>query len=187
MKSLTTKKFFFSILLLSGMFSFTVANAQTCSGNKVWTCRTCTGPYGTTYQECDCVSPNKVAAWQATPCSYYDTGNNGNHGNGNNGNGHDDGGACICRLNESGAASESIYPNPLSNSTTIYFTLNEPQKVSLKIFDLNGRLIQTLADDEFDSGEHQVEWNASNLEAGIYFLRMETATNSMNRKLIGVK
>jgi len=187
MKNLTTKKFFTFILLLSGMFSFTFVNAQTCQGNKVWTCRTCTGPYGTTYQECDCVNANKVEEWQATPCGDVPPDNNGNHGNGNNGN-NGGGGACICaRENGAGESSEGIYPNPLFNSTSIYFTINETQKVSLKIFDVNGRLITTLADAPFEAGEHKMEWNATDLAGGIYFLRMETATNSDNQKLVVVK
>src|SRR6266540_3984983 len=113
MKTITLKKLSIFILLLSGMFSFTFVNAQNCNGNKVWTCRTCY-TWGIPYQECDCVSPNNVIAWQASPCGSPD--NNGNHGNGNNGNSHG-WDACICRLSNQGTgeSSESIYPNPLSN------------------------------------------------------------------------
>jgi len=81
----------------------------------------------------------------------------------------------------------SIFPNPFSNSTTISFTLEQTENVSLKIFDVNGRLVKTIADGKFAQGNHKVEWNAANVEAGIYLLRFETASYSENRKLIVTK
>ncbi|MEP7170891.1 MAG: T9SS type A sorting domain-containing protein, partial [Bacteroidota bacterium] len=80
-----------------------------------------------------------------------------------------------------------ISPNPLSSSTTISFSLNELQNVSLKVFDLNGRLIKTLADNIFEEGEHSIEWKAENVNAGIYFLQVQTAEYSKTEKLIFTK
>jgi len=80
-----------------------------------------------------------------------------------------------------------VYPNPVSNSTTISFSLSKSQKVSLKIFDVSGRLVSTLADKIFEAGENELVWNASEVNAGVYFLRMETASYSENRKLIVAK
>ncbi|HYV90530.1 MAG TPA: serine hydrolase [Chitinophagales bacterium] len=78
-------------------------------------------------------------------------------------------------------------PNPFSSTTSISFSLPQTENVSLKIFDVNGRLLRTLVAGESTAGAHQVEWSASDVEAGIYFLWMETATHSENRKLIVVK
>jgi hypothetical protein len=78
----------------------------------------------------------------------------------------------------------SIFPNPFYNSTTIKFNLQQTEKVSLKIFDLNGRLIQTLADNIIEEGEHQMEINAEKMNAGIYFIQMQTAELSETEKLV---
>ena len=78
----------------------------------------------------------------------------------------------------------SVYPNPLSNSTNISLMLDESQKVSLKILDVNGRLVSTIADKIFEAGENQIMWNADRVEDGIYFLKKETESGIENQKLI---
>ena len=78
----------------------------------------------------------------------------------------------------------AVSPNPVSSSSVIYFFLKQSEKGSLRIFDVNGRLVITLVDKMFDAGENELVWNAAEVNAGIYFLRMETASYSENRKLI---
>jgi hypothetical protein len=80
-----------------------------------------------------------------------------------------------------------ISPNPLSNYTTISFSLSQSQNVSLNIFDMNGRLIKTLSDNVFEEGEHQIEFNAEKLNAGIYFLKMQAGEFLKTEKLIVTK
>ncbi|MBK5285337.1 MAG: T9SS type A sorting domain-containing protein [Bacteroidia bacterium] len=79
------------------------------------------------------------------------------------------------------------FPNPVTNITTISFSLTQSQKVSLKIFDVSGRLVSILADKVFDAGENELVWNAGDVNAGIYFLRFEAASYSENQKLIVAK
>ncbi|HLG34158.1 MAG TPA: T9SS type A sorting domain-containing protein, partial [Bacteroidia bacterium] len=55
----------------------------------------------------------------------------------------------------------AIFPNPVTNTTTISFSLPQTGNVSVKIFDGNGRLVKTLANSEFAKGNHYVEWNAT--------------------------
>ncbi|MBK5283931.1 MAG: T9SS type A sorting domain-containing protein [Bacteroidia bacterium] len=81
----------------------------------------------------------------------------------------------------------AIFPNPVTNTTSISFTLSQSQKVSLKIFDVSGRLVSTLADKIFDAGENELVWNAAEVNAGIYFLRMQSAGNLETEKLIVAK
>ncbi len=78
----------------------------------------------------------------------------------------------------------AIFPNPFSYSTTISFSLSQSQNVSLNIFDVNGRLIVTLADKLFEEGEHYIEFNAENLDAGIYFLKMQVGEFMSAKMLI---
>jgi hypothetical protein len=80
-----------------------------------------------------------------------------------------------------------FFPNPFSNSTTILFFVSRSQKVSLKIFDVSGRLVITLADKMFDAGENKLVWNASEVNMGVYFLQMETVSYTENQKLIVAK
>ncbi len=81
----------------------------------------------------------------------------------------------------------SAYPNPVSNSATISFSLQQSQKISLTIYDMNGRLIKTLADAQMQAGNHQLTWNArsENVIAGVYLLKLQ-ADNYVETKKISV-
>ena len=83
--------------------------------------------------------------------------------------------------------SYTLYPNPISNSATISFSLLKSQKVSLEIFDLNGRLITILANNAFEAGEHSVEWNSEDIKSGIYFLQIQTGDFLKTEKVIITK
>ena len=53
----------------------------------------------------------------------------------------------------------------------ISFSLPQSENISVKIFDISGRLIATLADKILDKGETEITWDASEVNAGIYFLQ----------------
>jgi hypothetical protein len=95
---------------------------------------------------------------------------------------------CSGRIANSNIANSIlIIPNPISNSTTISFSLSQSQKVSLKIFDLNGRLVSTLADRIFEEEKNEIVWYAADINAGIYFLQFQTSENLQTEKLIVTK
>jgi hypothetical protein len=86
----------------------------------------------------------------------------------------------------------TVYPNPISTSATISFSLTQSQKVSIQIFDETGKLIKTLADEQIQAGTHQLVWNAKDKKgnrviAGIYFLRMQTGNYTGMKKLVVVR
>ena len=58
---------------------------------------------------------------------------------------------------------------------------------SLRIFDINGRLIETLIDRKLLTGEHDVLWNASNYASGIYFGKLTVANKVQTQKVIYLK
>ncbi len=65
------------------------------------------------------------------------------------------------------------YPNPFNPSTTIEFSLAEEGTVTLKVFDMIGREVATLIDnEELEDGEHLVNFNADALTSGVYFYRL---------------
>jgi alpha-L-arabinofuranosidase len=79
------------------------------------------------------------------------------------------------------------YPNPFNPETTIRFSLPRRQKVTLNVFDIQGRVVETLVDDELPMGEHAVVFNAKNLTSGVFFYRLTAGPFSQIRKAILVK
>jgi len=65
------------------------------------------------------------------------------------------------------------YPNPFNPLTTVGFQMADDGLVSLKIYDVLGREVKTLLNnEEFEGGEHEVEFDANTLSSGVYFYRM---------------
>jgi hypothetical protein len=80
------------------------------------------------------------------------------------------------------------YPNPFNPSTQIRFTLDETQHVSLKVYDITGRLIVNLIDGAItQAGTHEVTFNADNLASGVYFYRFITESEIVTRKMTLMK
>ena len=76
------------------------------------------------------------------------------------------------------------YPNPFNPSTTICFSLQKPEHITLKIFNLAGQEIVTLVDDVRSTGEHQVQWQPDGLPAGIYFYHIKTNHQILQKKML---
>ena len=80
------------------------------------------------------------------------------------------------------------YPNPFNPSTTINFTLAEDSHVSLRVFDMLGREVATLANSEMKAVEvHNVLFDASRLSSGLYFYRLDAGKSSLVKKLMLLK
>ena len=79
------------------------------------------------------------------------------------------------------------YPNPFNPSTSIKYSVPENQKVVLKIFDLLGRELSTLVDEEKPAGNYVVEFTGNNLSSGIYFYRMQAGEFIETKKLMLLK
>jgi|GEM_PF-5979053 len=81
------------------------------------------------------------------------------------------------------------YPNPFNPTTTIKFQLSKSTFVTLKVFDVLGREIETLVNEEKTVGEHTVQFNGSNLSSGMYLYRLDVGHGqfSQTKKMILVK
>jgi len=79
------------------------------------------------------------------------------------------------------------YSNPFNSITTIGFAVREPQHVKLQIFDLTGRLIETLVDGFKEAGNWDVKWNADNYCSGIYIYRLQYGDKHVSRKMLLMK
>ena len=68
---------------------------------------------------------------------------------------------------------EQNYPNPFNPSTSIAFDLPVASHVTLKIFDVNGREVAALLQQQMASGKHRVNFSGSDLTSGVYYYRLE--------------
>lgn len=75
------------------------------------------------------------------------------------------------------------YPNPFNPITTIEFNLPSDRNISLKIFDILGREVLTLADGFFTKGNHKIKFEASNFSSGVYFYRLQSGSEFVVKKL----
>ncbi len=79
------------------------------------------------------------------------------------------------------------YPNPFNPSTTIKFSIPQSSNVSLKIFNTLGQEVSTLINQNMESGVHTINFDASQLNSGIYFYRLETGQFSEVKKMTLIK
>ncbi len=79
------------------------------------------------------------------------------------------------------------YPNPFNPTTNILFSIAEKQLTFIQVFDITGRLVETLIDGKLDPGTHEIMWDAQSYSAGIYFLQMTSGRHRQAQKLILLK
>jgi len=81
------------------------------------------------------------------------------------------------------------FPNPFNSKTIIKYTVPLIMPVTLEIYDVNGRLVETLVNEVMPVGRHSVVWDAGGVGAGVYFVRMKDEGGRMNgmRKMVLVR
>lgn len=79
------------------------------------------------------------------------------------------------------------YPNPFNPGTTIRFMVPKSDFVTLKVYNVLGKEVATLAEGYYQAGEYRVEWDAVDLPSGVYFYRLQTGTFNTTRKLMLLK
>lgn len=82
---------------------------------------------------------------------------------------------------------EQNYPNPFNAETVIQFTLPIPGHVKIYIYDITGRLVKELLNEELNAGGHKVKFNAERMSSGIYYYKLETENFSQTRKMVLLK
>ncbi|MHB8581572.1 MAG: T9SS type A sorting domain-containing protein [Ignavibacteriaceae bacterium] len=82
---------------------------------------------------------------------------------------------------------EQNYPNPFNPVTTINYTIAAKDLVSIKVYDVLGKKISTLVNEEKPAGSYSVNFNASKLSSGVYFYRMQAGSFVETKKLILMK
>ena len=79
------------------------------------------------------------------------------------------------------------YPNPFNPTTNFEFRISNFGLVTLKIYDILGREIETLVNEEKSEGTYEVTWNAANLPSGVYFYQLKAGTFTATKKLLLLK
>jgi len=79
------------------------------------------------------------------------------------------------------------YPNPFNPTTTIPVDLAKPFHVKLNIYDVSGRLVKTLVDDQLSAGRHEFKFDGSDLSSGTYIYNMIVNGNSLTKRMLLIK
>ncbi len=79
------------------------------------------------------------------------------------------------------------FPNPFNPITTIKFSVETFHAMSLRIFDITGRVVETLLNGEIPVGNHEITWNASRQPSGVYIVQLSNGKSVQTQKLILLK
>jgi hypothetical protein len=89
-------------------------------------------------------------------------------------------------------ALQQNHPNPFNAATTIAFTLERADRVRLVIYDLLGRRVKTIMDEDLSSGSHTAAWDGkddygADVTTGVYFYRLTAGNQVSSRKMVLLK
>jgi len=79
------------------------------------------------------------------------------------------------------------YPNPFNPATEIRYDLPEPTPVTLVVYDMLGRVVETLVEERKEAGHHTVRWNAGGISSGVYFYRMTAGAFTETKRMVLVR
>ena len=85
---------------------------------------------------------------------------------------------------QAGQTSIRLYPNPAANRTTLNYTLSSSSRVTLNIFDMNGRLISTMDKGNQSAGSYAQIIDLNSLSKGVYMIQILTSNSVETAKLI---
>ena len=82
---------------------------------------------------------------------------------------------------------EQNYPNPFNPSTTISYSIPERELVTLGIYDSLGEMVSEIVNEEKEAGTYKLNYIATDLTSGIYFLRLNCGKFQETKKMILLK
>jgi hypothetical protein len=82
---------------------------------------------------------------------------------------------------------EDCFPNPFNPTTQIRYRIAKTGPVELKVFDLNGREVETLVDFHQNPGEYEVQFDGTHLASGTYFAQLKASDFMQTQKLVLLK
>ncbi|NCQ18650.1 MAG: T9SS type A sorting domain-containing protein, partial [Ignavibacteria bacterium] len=84
-------------------------------------------------------------------------------------------------------ALEQNYPNPFNPTTSIQYSLNNSQYVSLKIYDVLGNELATLVNEVQSAGAYKIGFDATTFSSGVYFYQLRQNNSVITKKMTLVK
>ena len=81
----------------------------------------------------------------------------------------------------------AAYPNPFNPTTQMSLTLNTAADVSVKVFNMNGQLVDVIANGQMSSGSYSFTWDGTSASSGVYFIQTEVGSEISNQKIMLVK
>lgn len=84
-------------------------------------------------------------------------------------------------------ALEQNHPNPFNPSTTIRYTIQSQNYVTLKVFDVLGKKVAELVNSVQPTGNYKVEFNTGTLPSGIYYYQLSSGSESITKKMMVIK
>ena len=84
-------------------------------------------------------------------------------------------------------ALSAAYPNPFNPTTSLDLSLDSSGSVSVKIYNVVGQAVATLASGHMNAGYHTLTWDASNMASGMYFVKVEAGSNVAVQKMMLMK
>ena len=90
------------------------------------------------------------------------------------------------------AAINKVYPNPFNPSTTVEFSVPKAGPATVRVFDIQGRMVATLVNRSLSPGVYRARWNGKSDEgrdaaSGVYFARVDAAKSRASARLLLVK
>jgi hypothetical protein len=79
------------------------------------------------------------------------------------------------------------FPNPFNPSTTIKYDIPKSSFVKLAVYDITGKEVALLVNNNLQAGKYEVKWNGANQSSGVYFVRIEAGSFSRNVRMVLVK
>lgn len=82
----------------------------------------------------------------------------------------------------------AVFPNPFTDKTTIQYELQEPSAVQVRLYDINGRLVQNILPNAHQTaGKHQLSLDRNGLQAGMYYLNLISKREQLTKKVMILK
>jgi len=91
------------------------------------------------------------------------------------------------RIEPDGIELYQNYPNPFNPNTNISFSISESSQIKLSVFNQKGEIVKSLFEGKLDKGNHNFDFNGSDLTSGVYFYKLESESGSIMKKMIMLK
>ena len=78
----------------------------------------------------------------------------------------------------------TVYPNPVRNNSALNISLKKNDKVDLKIYSMNGKLVSNYLQQKMNAGDYTLPFNAAKLETGIYIMQLKTSQGVLRKQIM---